>query len=144
VIYFFILFHILLFLQCYMLYKKRLKKKGFILLIMNTFMLFTNMIKFVSALGQEYSTIIHFEQNLIEHSILGIIWILLNSFLLWFANYTIKIAKKKKVQNIYLRNSIYFISLILIFFFIIILFQKNANIIIFFLLIYSKLFKLIA
>lgn len=126
-LYFFCFYHILLFIEGVLLYKERLRKKGIILLFTNSLLTILNITKIYSFIKVEDSLISYIKEELINHSMSNIIWILLNIFLIIFTIYLIKYASKKERQAKGLKVLIYSVLYILSIFFLNLLFSKSIT-----------------
>lgn len=134
-IYILILFHILVFLESHLLFKKGLRKKGIILGMVNILSLLINLIFCWSlfAKGDTISSIVVLQQKSMTNWFTTLLWVLINSILIALTIYTIKKATFRKKQNPYLKTVLIINILINILFLIMVLFSKSAD---FFLFIY--------
>ena len=134
-IYILILFHILVFLESHLLFKKGLRKKGIILGMVNILSLLINLIFCWSLFtkGDTLSSIVVLQQKSMTNWFTTLLWVLINSILIALTIYTIKKATFRKKQNPYLKTVLIINILINILFLIMVLFSKSAD---FFLFIY--------
>ncbi len=134
-IYILILFHILVFLESHLLFKKGLRKKGIILGMVNILSLLINLIFCWSLFtkGDTISSIVVLQQKSMTNWFTTLLWVLINSILIALTIYTIKKATFRKKQNPYLKTVLIINILINILFLIMVLFSKSAD---FFLFIY--------
>ena len=85
--YLFLIFHILLFIESYHLWKKRQKRKCLLLTVSNLIVLVINILKLAPTLNKEllYSDMIFLKLELVNHAISSILWIILNlAFFVFF------------------------------------------------------------
>ena len=134
-IYILILFHILVFLESHLLFKKGLRKKGIILGMVNILSLLINLIFCWSLFTKEdtISSIVVLQQKSMTNWFTTLLWVLINSILIALTIHTIKKATFRKKQNPYLKTVLIINILINILFLIMVLFSKSAD---FFLFIY--------
>ena len=134
-IYILILFHILVFLESHLLFKKGLRKKGIILGMVNILSLLINLIFCWSLFtkGDTISSIVVLQQKSMTNWFTTLLWVLINSILIALTNHTIKTETLRKKQNPYLKTVLIINILINILFLIMVLFSKSAD---FFLFIY--------
>ena len=134
-IYILILFHILVFLESHLLFKKGLRKKGIILGMVNILSLLINLIFCWSLFtkGDTILSIVVLQQKSMTNWFTTLLWVLINSILIALTIYTIKKATFRKKQNPYLKTVLIINILINILFLIMVLFSKSAD---FFLYIY--------
>jgi len=130
--YIFLLFHMLLFLEAYLLFQKKLRKRSMILLIANGIVLFTNMIRWLPIFKVPFSSIVFLQEDLGSHPIFNLFWILCNVNLIFLVIYILKYAVNKKRQNSYVKDIILFFLVFFLFFFVILFFSRSASFILFF------------
>ena len=106
--YLFLIFHILLLIESYHLWKKHQRRKCPILTVSNIIMFILNMIKFAPTLNGDliYSDMIFLKLELSNHAISSMLWIILNFLFFALVYYILKIVSQKKKQNRVLKNII--------------------------------------
>lgn len=131
-LYILLLFHLLLFLECYFLFKKKLCKTSILLVLINIIIFILN-ITFCWNLfnSDNISAVVIFQKKLQENFLLIFTWILSNLILLALSFFSVKKAVRKQKQNKILKNCIYLIGIIEIIFFTSILFFKISDFLLF-------------
>jgi len=129
-IYIVCLFHTILFIETFLLYQKKLRKRSVILGILNGILLIINLIKWIPSM-QKYSSISFLEKELIANPVTNLLWILINILLIVVGIKIVKFADKKQKQNKFLKQTIYVLSYLIGTFFLILLFFKNASFLLF-------------
>lgn len=106
--YLFFIFHILLLIESYHLWKKRQRRKCLILTVSNIIMLVINILKLAPTLSKEfiYSDMIFLKLELSNHAISSILWMILNFSFYALIYYILKMVLQKKKQNRILKNGI--------------------------------------
>mgnify|MGYP005784086081 CR=1 FL=1 len=106
--YLFLIFHILLLIESYHLWKKRQKRKCLILTVSNIIVFVINLLKLAPTLNKDliYSDMIFLKLELVNHTISSILWLILNLAFYAFLYYILKKAFQKKKQNSLLKNLI--------------------------------------
>lgn len=114
--YLFLIFHILLFIESYHLWKKRQKRKCLLLTVSNLIVLVINILKLAPTLNKElyYSDMIFLKLELVNHAINSILWIILNLAFFAFLYHILKKASQKKRQNQLLKNLILSYGVVLV------------------------------
>lgn len=127
--YLFLIFHILLLIESYHLWKKRQRRKCLILTVSNIIMFILNMIKFAPTLNGDliYSDMIFLKLELSNHAISSMLWIILNFLFFALVYYILKIVSQKKKQNRVLKNIIIAYTGVLSLILIIALFNNIAS-----------------
>ncbi len=120
----FLIFHLVVFLESYLLIKKKLRQKGMVLTLANIIIMLINLIVLFKSVGNYYSSLLYMKDIALNHPILTMIWILINIALFALIFFVIQIATRKEKQTKVLKNGLYigigFMSLI----FLIVLFQN--------------------
>ena len=122
--YIFLLFHIIVFLESYLLAKKKLRQKSTILILANTLFMIINLIVIGGSLKVDYSSVLYMQDLAINHSILIFIWILVNIAFFALIFVLIHIAEIRKKQTKALKNALYIFIGFLFFIFVLMLFQS--------------------
>ena len=106
--YLFLIFHILLLIESYHLWKKRQKRKCLLLTVSNIIVFVINLLKLAPTLNKDliYSDMIFLKLELVNHTISSILWLILNLAFYAFLYYILKKAFQKKKQNSLLKNLI--------------------------------------
>ena len=127
--YLFFMFHILLAIESYHLWKKRQRRKCLILIISNIIVFIINMLKVAPTLNGDlvYSDIIFLKIELSTHAIRSMLWIILNVSFYGLIYYILKIVFQKKKQNRILKNVILAYITILSLILILVLFNNLAS-----------------
>ncbi len=140
-VYILILFHLLIFVECFLLYRKKLRKSCILLFLINMLTLILNLIECWSLFSiQEISSVIYLQRHLHENFFLTFIWILINAVLLIVAFQTVKKATKRQVQNLALKIGIYSILLLEVLLFTCVVFSTNSDFFIFIYIVLSFYF----
>ena len=127
-IYLFFLYHILIFIDCHFLFKKRMRKSSIILGIINLFTIIINLIEWWSLFeNKTVSSVVYFGRMLSNNFFFTFLSILTNIILIILYFETTKKAKKKQKQNKMLKEVLHILSIIEILFFTTVLFSKNAD-----------------
>ncbi len=135
--YIFVLFHILVFIETYFLYKKKLRKKSILLGILNTILFLINIIKLLPTFDVTYSSIHYFQEELVNNTILNLLWVILNLLFMSLVFFILNKNNKFKKQNLLIKYVINSFLVILAIFYIIVIFSKSSAFILFLFLIYS-------
>lgn len=122
--YIILLFHVLIYTEIIIIYKKGLRKKSTILFLLNTITAITNSIKLSKTINLPYSTILELISKTTTDKIL---WLLLHILLIGYTIFSIQYATKKKKQNKILKYGIYLLCIYVSIVFGIILFSKKIN-----------------
>lgn len=127
--YLFLIFHILLLIESYHLWKKHQRRKCLILTVSNIIMFILNMIKFAPTLNGDliYSDMIFLKLELSNQAISSMLWIILNFLFFALVYYILKIVSQKKKQNRVLKNIIIAYTGVLSLILIIALFNNIAS-----------------
>jgi len=94
----FSIFHGLIFLESFLIYKKKLPKKSKLVFISNCFFLFLNTITLFKTISAN-SSLDCLKNNVNNNPVIHVLWILINILFLVFINYIIKYISQKKKQN---------------------------------------------
>ena len=132
-IYVFIIFQILIFIESYILYQKKMRKSSAILFLINTISLIVNIIFFLPLFKNEITTssVIYFQKKMTTEAFQTLLWFLINVILIAVnANGLIKASKKQKISKIITSIS-YLFSAVLFLFLSVVLFSKSADLLIF-------------
>lgn len=131
--YIFLLFHLILILESYCLFKKKQRRKSLFLLITNLIVMALNIIKLSPTIGGEinYSSVIFITSTLKNQPIISIIWFLINLSFIGFIYYIIKLATNRKKQNHAIKIILYIFMAIILFILGITLFNKIAALLLF-------------
>lgn len=131
-IYLFFLYHILIFIDCHFLFKKRMRKSSMILGIINLLTIIVNLIEWWGLFeNKTVSSVVYFGRMLSNNFFFTFLSILTNIILIVLYFETIKKAEKKQKQNKILKAILHTLSIIEIIFFTSVLFSKNADFILF-------------
>ena len=133
----FFIFHIMAYLEVYLLMKKKLRQKGMILLLANSITMLINLIVMFKSIGIPYSSIIYMKDMAMNHPFLIILWILLNIALYSVLFFVIRVASIKKKQTRVLKGSLYVGIGFLFLVFLICLFQNASPWVLFLLSIFG-------
>ena len=123
----FLLFHCIVYLEGYLLMKKKLRQKGLVLLLANTVVMFLNLIVMFKSIGNNYSSIIYMKDIALNHPFLLILWILLNIALYGLIFFVIQVATRKEKQTKVLKYGLYIGIGFLFLVFLITLFQGGST-----------------
>lgn len=131
--YIFLIFHLFLIIESYSLFKKKLRRKSLLLLLINIIVMIINIIKLYPTITNEinYSSVIFIISLLKNHPITSLFWFLINLSFLGFTNYIIKVSEQRKKQNQILKIILYIFIAIIFFFLAITLFNKIAALLLF-------------
>ena len=102
-----LIFHILIYIEIFTLMKKKLRKTGIVLFVLNLIMTIMNLIALAKTFGIPYSSVVYLKEELKLHPIANILWMILNAFLILYLWYAIKLASKKQKQNKFLKCVFY-------------------------------------
>ena len=129
--YLFVGFHILIFIEVFILMKKKLRKTGILLFTFNFLMMILNLFALSKTLNIDYSSIIYFKEELKQHPIANIFWIIGNVFQFVYLKSVIKFATKRQKQNRLLKYFIYSFSFFICSFFTLGIVSKAASFLLF-------------
>lgn len=132
-IYVFIIFQILIFIESYILYQKKMRKSSAILFLINTISLIVNIIFFLPLFKNEITTssVIYFQKKMTTEAFQTLLWFLIDVILIAVnANGLRKASKKQKISKIITSIS-YLFSAVLFLFLSVVLFSKSADLLIF-------------
>lgn len=127
----FVVFHIIIFLEVYLLYKKKMPKKSILLCLLNIVLATINITKLTNTLNKTVSSIILLQKNLVDHTIINLLWIILNIIFIIFLHNCIKQSTQKKVQNKKLKHILYCLEGIIIFYLLTAILTKSLTLLIF-------------
>lgn len=119
----FLIFHVIVYLESYLLIKKKLRQKGTILLLANSLMMIINLAVLFKSVGNNYSSILYMKDIAINNPILTFLWILLNVGLYTLIFMVIKVASSKRKQTKILKNGLYVLIAFLFLVLLITIFQ---------------------
>lgn len=123
----FIIFHLLVYLESFNLYKKGLRKRSSILVITNSVLLFLNSLKFYNTFHLSIPVLNFLAEEIHLHPISNLLWILLNFINIGNVIYVLNYAEKKGKQQELLKELLDLNVTILLLIFIILLFSQHAN-----------------
>ncbi len=130
--YLFVFFHILIFMDCHFLFKKKMRKSSVILGTINLLTIIVNVIEWWGLFeNKTISSVIYFTQMLSNNFFFVFLSILINLILIVLYFVTTKKAEKKQKQNKILKGMLHTLAIIELLFFTFVLFSKNADFILF-------------
>lgn len=131
-IYVLIIFHIILFVESYQIFQKKLCRTAILLGLINFIVLILNLIEFWALFTiKDISSIVFMQKKLQDTFILTFPLLLLNILLLILSFFTLKKACTKKKQNKFIYLIITFFCILEIIFFTAIIFTKAADFLLF-------------
>ena len=133
----FLLFHFMVYLEMYLLGKKKLRQKALLVFVSNTFTMILNLVVLGGSLGNTYSSLIYLKDVAANSPILSFLWILLNILSFAFLYLSIQIASKKGKQTKVLKYGLYLGMVFLTLVFLLMLFQSFFTWVLLFLIIGS-------
>ena len=123
-IYLFFFFHILIFMDCHFLFKKKMRKSSVILGTINLLTIIVNVIEWWGLFeNKTISSVIYFTQMLSNNFFFVFLSILINLILIVLYFVTTKKAEKKQKQNKILKGMLHTLAIIELLFFTFVLFS---------------------
>ncbi len=134
--YLFLIFHILIFINIYFLFEKKLRKTGFVLGMMNFFFFILNLLAFSKTLTLEYSSIIFLKEEVKTHVFFNFLWMFLNICYFFYLQYILKRTSKKVNKINYIKPILFGLESVMISFFLSAIMPNQTSFIFFILLLY--------
>src|SRR5574344_753806 len=125
--YLFLIFHILIYVEAFLLFRKRQKRKSLLCIMSNTIMAIINLMVLSRTLKVNYSAIIFLQDEFVNSFFINLLWFILNLLFIYFIYYIMKIAYQKGRQNIIIRNIISYYSLFIIWLWIMVIFADKFS-----------------
>lgn len=125
--YLFLIFHILIYVEAFLLFRKRQKRKSLLCIMSNTIMTIINLMVLSRTLKVNYSAIIFLQDEFVNSFFINLLWFILNLLFIYFNYYIMKIAYQKGRQNILMCNIISYYSLFMIWLWIMVLFADKFS-----------------